>query len=297
MTRALVYIRSKNLENQRMAAFLKRDYFKGYEFEVVALNETLPWYSVFAGGERLEKINSALKENSERSLQEFRQMLGAELSERARTQLIEGEFPEALGDFALEKDAQLFLRDELEDGKGESRSTDIKLVRSLDTSLFFIRNEIQKGGELLAAVAPSLVDHRQNRLCHRVLENALELCDRFDLKLNIVQCWYTIGEEMVRGRMSEEDSRAFFEAQQKNNERALDLLLEGFKEELSLIEYTRQTLHGHPTEEIHKYCRQQEPELIVLGSVARSGSLKNVLGSTAESVLRNEKRSIFITKI
>ncbi len=48
-------------------------------------------------------------------------------------------------------------------------------------------------------------------------------------------------------------------------------------------------LKGHPAEEILKFAEQQSIDMIVMGTLGRSGIEKFLLGSVAEKVTRNSK--------
>ena len=68
------------------------------------------------------------------------------------------------------------------------------------------------------------------------------------------------------------------------------------KAELEGLEVERNTVEGHPAEEIIKYAEKNSISLIVLGTLGKSGLDRFLLGSVAEKVVRNSKIPVLVVR-
>ncbi|MDO9098890.1 MAG: universal stress protein, partial [Candidatus Methanoperedens sp.] len=62
------------------------------------------------------------------------------------------------------------------------------------------------------------------------------------------------------------------------------------------LEVERNTVEGHPAEEIIKYAEKNSISLIVMGTLGKSGLDRFLLGSVAEKVVRNSKIPVLIVR-
>jgi nucleotide-binding universal stress UspA family protein len=58
----------------------------------------------------------------------------------------------------------------------------------------------------------------------------------------------------------------------------------------------RQTIEGHPAEEIIKFAEKNSINLIVMGTLGKSGLDRFLLGSVAEKVVRNSKIPVLVVR-
>lgn len=62
------------------------------------------------------------------------------------------------------------------------------------------------------------------------------------------------------------------------------------------LEVERLTVEGHPAEEIIKYAEKNSANLIVMGTLGKSGLDRFLLGSVAEKVVRNSKIPVLVVR-
>lgn len=62
------------------------------------------------------------------------------------------------------------------------------------------------------------------------------------------------------------------------------------------VEVETVVLEGHPAEEIIKYAEENKMDLIVMGSLGKTGLTRLLLGSVAEEVLRHSKVDVMVSK-
>jgi len=73
----------------------------------------------------------------------------------------------------------------------------------------------------------------------------------------------------------------------KEGNEALDFVENQAKE--AGVNFERALVEGNPGEEIINYARKNEKDMIIMGSVGRTGLDKFLLGSVAEKVVRNSR--------
>jgi nucleotide-binding universal stress UspA family protein len=73
----------------------------------------------------------------------------------------------------------------------------------------------------------------------------------------------------------------------KEGNEALDFVENQAKE--AGVNFERALVEGNPGEEIINYAKKNEKDIIIMGSVGRTGMDKFLLGSVAEKVVRNSR--------
>ncbi len=62
------------------------------------------------------------------------------------------------------------------------------------------------------------------------------------------------------------------------------------------LEVDRNTIEGHPADEIIKYAEKNSISIIVMGTLGKSGLDRFLLGSVAEKVVRNSKIPVLVVR-
>ncbi len=68
------------------------------------------------------------------------------------------------------------------------------------------------------------------------------------------------------------------------------------KAEVLGLEVDRNTIEGHPADEIIKYAENNSMSIIVMGTLGKSGLDRFLLGSVAEKVVRNSKIPVLVVR-
>ncbi len=68
------------------------------------------------------------------------------------------------------------------------------------------------------------------------------------------------------------------------------------KAEAEGVQVERNTVEGHPAEEIIKYAEKNSINLIVMGTLGKSGLDRFLLGSVAEKVVRTSKIPVLVVR-
>ncbi len=127
----------------------------------------------------------------------------------------------------------------------------------------------------------------------RILELAASLALAEFAELHLVHVWSAVGESAMRGSFlatPEEQIHAYVTAEERRHEQALDRLLdEGSArlggEALGYLKPVKHLKKGSTRDEIPALAMRLGADLVVLGTVARTGIPGLLMGNTAETLL------------
>lgn len=248
------------------------------------------------GGDRHAKVIRQLVEKSRDSL--------ATRSESARARGIDVETKVCVGKSSTEivKEAirgghDLVMKDAKGTGwfKGFFGTTGMQLLRSCPCAVWLVKpGPHTRYQRVMAAVDTASRDELHAELNRKILDAAKSFCRREESELLIVQSWDVYGETLLKGHM---EKREFDDLMKRSR-----LEMEGlFAEFLSLHDSSPESpgvhlLHGDPIATLPLFAERERVDLVVLGTVARTGLVGALMGNTAEAILRKVECSVLALK-
>jgi nucleotide-binding universal stress UspA family protein len=189
-------------------------------------------------------------------------------------------------------------------------SDDMHLLRKCPCPVWLIRPQAPKSyRRILAAVDvddayPSAELESRRALNLQILEMAGSLALSDSATLHIVHVWEAIGESAMRGAIEsvpEEKIRAYVQQVRRQHEASLDGLLRGVTGNLGpeALDYLKPQMHlvkGRARKEIPALAKRIEADLVVMGTVARTGIPGFFMGNTAETILNQIDCSVLAIK-
>lgn len=189
-------------------------------------------------------------------------------------------------------------------------SEDLHLLRKCPCPVWLIKPEPQNTyRRILAAVDvddthASAEQESRDELNQQILELASSMALSGFAELHIVHAWEATGESMLRGTLlnvPEEKVIAFIEDERQKREAGLNRLMHEITKKLGqeTFSYLKPRTHlikGHPRKEIPVLARQIKADLIVMGTVARTGVPGFIIGNTAEAILSQIECSVLALK-
>jgi nucleotide-binding universal stress UspA family protein len=179
-------------------------------------------------------------------------------------------------------------------------SDDMHLLRKCPCPVWLIRPDEPSNYQcILAAVdvddtyPPAELQSRQ-ALNRQTLEIAVSLALSDFAALHLVHIWDAIGESAMRGAFlhtPQEQIAAYVEQVRRRNAANLDALLHELTDRVgpNALNYLEPQLHlikGYARREIPALTKRIGADLIVMGTVARTGVPGFFMGNTAETILR-----------
>lgn len=159
------------------------------------------------------------------------------------------------------------------------------------------RNQPRHYRRILAAVDPSPpFDKQRNALNKTIMDLATSLAQLEQSELHIIHTWMVVGETMLNSRtdMSENDMYQLTQTVKSEHGYRLNELLQQY--DLTRLKYQVHLLKGVAGKVIPKVAQAKGIELIVMGTVCRTGVAGLIIGNTAESVLDQVDCSVLTVK-
>jgi nucleotide-binding universal stress UspA family protein len=216
----------------------------------------------------------------------------------ATTELLRGRPGTALVQEVLRSGHDLLVRSHARNisaGPRRFGAVDMELLRHCPCPVWLVaRHPAHKPWRILAAIHASAEDPVEQTLNGTILEWALTLYAFGDAQLTILQAWTPYGASLLRSHMPPDEFTQFVETTRQSQEDALNRFLQPFVERLTNV--TVELVHGEPEDAIAHFVESHGVDVVVMGTVARTGIAGLVMGNTAERVLQRLRGSVFAVK-
>lgn len=179
--------------------------------------------------------------------------------------------------------------------EGPPDSTAMHLMRKCPCPVWIHRGNLWKGAvRILVAINTSDNAAENQRLNKKILEHSLKLNETLRGHLHVVTCWSAYMESVLTSpRFTEKDKVNYLKFEEEQTQQALASI----SEELDLNDAVKAKIfHGNPALIIPRYAAEQKMDIVVMGSVARTGIPGLLIGNTAEKIMSNLENSIVAIK-
>lgn len=237
--------------------------------------------------EKAEELESLVKPYRDREIE-------------IETSVLTGKTSSAIVEEVLRSEHDLVMR--VTKGAGSQNSgffgtTGMHLLRKSPCAVWLVKPEISpKFGKILAAVDPAPNNPTQEQLNRTILQLGISVADYEDGELHVVHAWDLFNSRIVQSKYM----RSEFEEIERNAEsevaRILDSLLEPFQlsHESDNVHLLRDEVGAGRA--IPALVKQESIELVVMGTIARSGVAGALIGNTAEHILDQVECSVLAIK-
>ena len=175
---------------------------------------------------------------------------------------------------------------------------DTQLIRRTPCPVWIIKPRRRKPERrILAAVDPDPDDPVRHGLNRTILDIATSLSEMLDSELYIVHAWELPGENTLRYgefRLSKKEVDKLVRQERQRRKKRLDLLLaqypdQDLKQHVVLVK-------GDAKVKIPQVAQRKKAELVIMGTVCRTGIEGFFIGNTAEAVLHQIRCSVLTVK-
>ena len=173
---------------------------------------------------------------------------------------------------------------------------DMELLRQCPCPVWLIGRpgSPRSAWRILAAIHASPSDAIEQSLNTNILEWGLMLKAFGDAELTLLQAWTPYGASLLRSRMSAGEFTEFVEAARRSEDQSLSSFIEPFKDRLTDVAVD--LVQGEPEDVIARFVESHGIDVVVMGTVARTGIAGLVMGNTAERVLQRLRGSVLAVK-
>jgi len=184
---------------------------------------------------------------------------------------------------------------------------DMHLLRKCPCPVWLTRPDERSSYACILAAVDFDVDGRSNSAEQALNERILELASLFALAdvavLHLIHAWDAPAEGMVRSWADNPvvAGGAYVEGERSRHERAFNLLRDQLRDHLGSAVYERlaprfHLRRGAAVEVVPGLAKQLHADLVVMGTVARTGIAGLFIGNTAERILEQLQCSVLAIK-
>ncbi len=181
------------------------------------------------------------------------------------------------------------------DDESEDRATIRRLLRKCPCPVWVLRPTRARTQRVLVAVNPDPEEEDLNRL---IIELAASMVEINGGELHVVHAWELYGESAMRSPAFAHASSAQIDeivrVEHDARQRALDELLSHSK--VAEAPWRIHLLKGPATEVVPRLAKLRWINVLVMGTVARTGVRGLVMGNTAETILDDVNCSVIAVK-
>lgn len=175
-------------------------------------------------------------------------------------------------------------------------STALHLMRKCPVPVWVVKPPTgPRFHRILAAIDPDAEKPGAQELATRVVDYAASLARMEDSELHLVHAWWLYAELTLRGpriQMPQEEVDALLRETRDTAQHSLDKILE--EVDLEGVRHKVELIKGLPVEVLSALTSQSD--VVVMGTVSRSGVAGILIGNTAESVLQRLDCSVLAVK-
>ena len=178
-------------------------------------------------------------------------------------------------------------------------SSDMHLLRKCPCPVWLMKKSKRRQyARVLAAVDPDSDEKPRDALNTLIMDLATSLAAEDESELHVVNAWDFAAESTLRHsgflKISGKEVDKLTRAQRKKKKVALDTLLDGYegidrKKKVHLLK-------GDAKKVIPDFARKKRAELVVMGTVGRTGIQGFFIGNTAEEILNQVECSVLAVK-
>lgn len=178
-------------------------------------------------------------------------------------------------------------------------STDLHLLRKCPCPVWIMKaGERDQFAQILAAVDPDPSNDQAQYLNTLIMDLATSLSDLDQSELHVVNVWQLDEEQTLRhsgfSRVSETELDMLLERKRVLSETWLNDLVRKYPDHASSKQI--HLMKGAAQEVIPDFAEKQGIDLIVMGTVGRTGIQGLIIGNTAESILGQVECSVLAVK-
>ncbi|WP_153913773.1 universal stress protein UspE [Shewanella sp. TC10] len=186
--------------------------------------------------------------------------------------------------YAIEQDFDLLVKSTHEHDKLKSiifTPTDWHLLRKAPIPVLMVKDhDWPVAGKILCAVNVASEDDEHSTLNTKIIENALNLAAKFSAKIHLVN-GYPGTPVNLAIELPEFDAASYNDTVRMQHEQRIQYLANSFNIPLENCHVEE----GLPEDVIPELALQLDAELVILGTVGRTGFSAALIGNTAEHVI------------
>lgn len=177
-------------------------------------------------------------------------------------------------------------------------SSDFHLMRKCPQPVWLVKPEDKcKSQKILAAIDLSLENDVEGKAMNAmIMDLASSLAEWQQKELHVLSCWSLYGEKSLRESVFLQISEEELAMAQEKEEQANRDLQKNLISQFDGCKIHGHLIKGHPVDHIPTFAKENEVDVVVMGTVARSGIPGLLIGNTSETILNLIDSSVITLK-
>lgn len=179
--------------------------------------------------------------------------------------------------------------------KGFFGATGLELLRKCPCPVWLTKPEpYERNQYIMAAVNATHADKAHAELNQKIMKLATSLCQRDSSRLAIVHAWEVFGENVLEHHLRNSEFQELMKRNRTEAEQSFNAWLSSYG--LNQHSPGVHLLHGDPTWTLPLFAEREGIDLIVMGTIARTGIAGALMGNTSEAIVRSVRCSVLAIK-
>jgi nucleotide-binding universal stress UspA family protein len=292
--RVLVYVHVDSLHQQAMERAVRLAVRNEAALTLVADVEAAPWLTERLMPSAPDRTAEIVSETDEKLKAMAEPVADCGLSVTTKT-LVGRPWLELVRE-VLRNQHELVIKDiePAADAEGIfSPHMDMRLLRKCPCPVWLVRPQASSFRRVAAAVDVFPIDETTHAFNEKIVHLAASIAECEGSELHIVCAWSVYAESVLRFKMDPSEVEQVREATKREIEHAVRELLPSCG---GVIQPSLRLLEGDPETAIPQLVENEHEDLVVMGTVARSGMAGALIGNTAERILGKLKCSLLALK-
>jgi nucleotide-binding universal stress UspA family protein len=177
-------------------------------------------------------------------------------------------------------------------------TTALHLLRKCPCQVWIVDPNPERHSGVLAAVDPDTTREEGHAMNRTIMELATSLSILEDMDLHVVHAWSAAHEDMIKHspflRISKSEADRYVKDTETRHRERFEGLIEQFRRKAPHVK--THFIKGLPEIVIPEVVRENQIEVVVMGTLARTGIPGLLIGNTAEGVLNQVDCSVLAIK-
>lgn len=170
---------------------------------------------------------------------------------------------------------------------------DIRLLHRCPCPVLVLKpTRRKKFRKILAAVDPVADNSVAFRMNNAIMDTAISMADLSSAELNVLHIWDHPIARHVHDRVNKAEIDALYRSLKEDSERKLASLVEDYQH----VPLREHLLRGNPARVIAQFVEDHDIDLLVMGTVVRTGIPGFIVGNIAEKILNRVECSVLALK-
>jgi nucleotide-binding universal stress UspA family protein len=174
-------------------------------------------------------------------------------------------------------------------------SVDMRLLRKCPCPVWLVKpGSHEELFRVAAAVDPTNAETHHQELNESIIELGLSLAEMEGAEFHVVHAWEPWGKSLLRHKIRSEDFDGYTRQVRNRAAKAFQDLLRPYDDLIPLT--NRHLLEGEPEDVVPEFVHEKEVDVVLMGTVARTGVPGFLIGNTAEMILGQVESSVLAVK-